>query len=48
MPDALFRTNHGYDPTIVKHLRNSQISENDDSMIRYKVMKNAFHYYEKN
>lgn len=25
MPDALFRTNHAYDPTILKHLRNSHI-----------------------
>lgn len=45
MPDALFRTNHAYDPKIIAHLRNSQIEENDDSMIRYKVLKNGFNWY---
>lgn len=45
MPDALFRTNHAYDPIIREHLRNPHIPESDDSMIRYKILKDSFLYY---
>lgn len=45
MPDAIFRTNHAYDPTILKHLRNPHIPEQDDSMIRYRVLKDGFNWY---
>jgi hypothetical protein len=45
MPDALFRTNHAYDPKILSHLRNPHIPEDDDSMIRYKVLKSGFNSY---
>ena len=38
MKDAVFRTNHAYDPTIVEHMRNNQLPENDDSMIRYLLL----------
>ena len=45
MPDTIFRTNHAYDPTILKHLRNPDIPEQDDSMIRYRVLKDGFNWY---
>lgn len=48
MPDALFRTNHAYDPIIVKHLRNAHITYGDDSMIRYRVLKDGFNWYKNN
>ena len=47
MPEALFRTNHGYDPIIVDHLR-SKLQEKDDSMIRYRILKNGFNWYKEN
>jgi hypothetical protein len=34
--------NHAYDPTILKHLRNPHIPEQDESMIRYRVLKDGF------
>jgi hypothetical protein len=37
--------NHAYDPTILKHLRNPHIPEQDDSMIRYRVLKDGFNWY---
>jgi hypothetical protein len=46
MPDAIFRTNHPYDPKILKHFRGGQIPYNDDSMIRYRILKDGFHWYE--
>ena len=45
MPEALFRTNHAYDPTINKFRRDPLIAENDDSMIRYKILKDGFNWY---
>ena len=45
MPEALFRTNHAYDPTINKFKKNAEIEENDDSMIRYRILKDGFNWY---
>ncbi len=39
MPDVIFRTNHAYDPIIRKHKRNQYMNKNDDSMIRYFILK---------
>ena len=46
MTEAIFRTNHAYDPTIRDHLRNKQIPKNDDSMIRYLLLSKGFSWYE--
>jgi hypothetical protein len=48
MPETVFRTNHAYDPIIRKHSRNRIMNQDDDSMIRYKILKDSFHYYENN
>ena len=48
MPDALFRTNHAYDPKILSHRRSPHIPESDDSMIRYKTLKTGFNWYREN
>ena len=45
MPEALFRTNHAYDPTIVKFKKHGELEYNDDSMIRYRILKNGFNWY---
>lgn len=47
MLEAVFRTNHGYDPIILDHLR-SKLEEQDDSMIRYRILKNGFNWYQQN
>lgn len=48
MPQAVFRTNHAYDPTIRSHMRMSAIPEDYHSMLRYKVLKNGFNDYKDN
>jgi len=46
LPNALWRTNHGYDPTIIsKEIR--QVHPNSDSEIRYMILANAFREYER-
>lgn len=47
MPEAVFRTNHAYDPIIVDHLR-GKLKSNDDSMIRYRILKDGFNWYHDN
>eukprot|EP01027_Heterolobosea_sp_BB2_P016936 GEZU01024037.1.p1 GENE.GEZU01024037.1~~GEZU01024037.1.p1 ORF type:complete len:527 (+),score=161.19 GEZU01024037.1:76-1656(+) len=45
MKEAIWRTNHGYDPVIV----DQQVafpSPDDNSMIRYKIIHDGFAYYE--
>lgn len=44
MPEAVFRTNHAYDPIIRDNLR-TKSKENDDSMIRYRILKDGFNWY---
>jgi hypothetical protein len=44
MPHAVFRTNHGYDPTINKY-RTHLPSKNDSTIRRYNVIKNSFLTY---
>ena len=46
MKNAVFRTNHAYDPTIREHMRSNQIPEDDDSMIRYQLLSKGFKWYE--
>ncbi len=45
MPNALFRTNHAYDPVIQKNSATKVISKKSDTMIRYMILKDAFNYY---
>lgn len=45
MKDAIWRTNHAYDPTINK-FATSHPEENSDTMKRYKIMKDCFNNYE--
>lgn len=47
MPEAVFRTNHAYDPIIVEHLR-SKLKSNSDTMIRYRILKDGFNWYHDN
>lgn len=44
MKQALFRTNHGYDPFINKY-RTRLPSQTTSSMLRYMVMKNSILFY---
>lgn len=46
MPETVFRTNHAYDPIIRKHSAHKLISKNDDSMIRYFILKDMFNNYQ--
>jgi hypothetical protein len=45
LPDAVWRTNHGYDPTIVKH-ELGPAKPGDDSFVRYWILHDSFQYYE--
>ncbi len=45
LPEALFRTNHGYDPTFLKTAL-SHISETSDSFVRYKLIHDTLVQYE--
>ena len=45
--DAVFRTNHAYDPTINKWVT-SHITENTSSFRRYLVLKDSVAFYGKN
>ena len=47
MKDAVFRTNHAYDPTINKWVT-SHISEKTSSFRRYLVLKDSVAFYGKN
>lgn len=46
MKEAIFRTNHAYDPTIVKNLRTPRLSIHSDTMIRYQLLSKSFQQYE--
>jgi hypothetical protein len=48
MPEALFRTNHGYDPVIRKHLVEPMPGIKSDTMIRYFLLKDGFDWYAQN
>jgi len=45
MPEALFRTNHAYDPIIRKNSVTKFHSKYSDTMIRYLILKDMFNYY---
>jgi hypothetical protein len=45
MPDAVFRTNHAYDPIIRKHSHAKFLSKSSDTMIRYMILKDMFNSY---
>jgi hypothetical protein len=45
MSQAVFRTNHGYDPTINKY-RTHLPGKNDSTIQRYKVIKDSFLAYQ--
>ncbi len=45
MPNAVFRTNHAYDPIIQKHSHSKLLSKNSDTMIRYMILKDMFNSY---
>lgn len=47
MKDAVFRTNHAYDPTINK-FRTKLPTEKDSTIRRYMVLKDSLLYYGKN
>jgi hypothetical protein len=47
MKDAVFRTNHAYDPTINKWVT-SHISEKSDTFVRYLLLKDGFTHYGNN
>ena len=47
MKDAVFRTNHAYDPTINK-FRTKLPGEHDSTIIRYGVLKDSLNFYGKN
>lgn len=44
MKDAVFRTNHAYDPFINKY-RTSLPSANSSTINRYYIIKDTFKYY---
>ena len=48
MSEALFRTNHAYDPVIQKYSHNKLLSKNSDTMIRYFILKDLFNSYSAN
>jgi len=45
MDQAVFRTNHGYDPTIRKNLVQPTPEEHSDTMTRYLILKDGFNWY---
>jgi hypothetical protein len=45
--DAVFRTNHAYDPTINKWVT-SHVSEKSDTFVRYLLLKDSFNHYGNN
>jgi len=45
LPEALYRTNHAYDPTIRAHFQDNT-SPSGWSVVRYKMMYDGFVYYE--
>ena len=45
MPNAVFRTNHAYDPTILKYSHTKYLSKTSDTMIRYLILKDMFNSY---
>ncbi|EGG14458.1 hypothetical protein DFA_12230 [Cavenderia fasciculata] len=45
IPQAVYRTNHGYDPLIRKY-QYQLPGPGDDTMIRYMLLYNAFEYYQ--
>lgn len=45
MKDAVFRTNHGYDPTINKFRFVQELPEKDSSMFRYFIIKDSLNAY---
>lgn len=42
MKEAVFRTNHAYDSRINKNGKEFSMPYNDDSMIRYRLLKDSF------
>jgi len=42
MKEALFRTNHAYDSKINNGRPDKFMDKNDDSMIRYFILKDSF------
>ena len=46
MPQVVFRTNHGYDPTIRRHLVTPMPEFNSSTMTRYLLLKDGFKWYE--
>lgn len=47
MKDAVFRTNHAYDPKI-NTFRTEQLRENGSTFKRYVVLKDSLNFYGKN
>lgn len=45
MKDAVFRTNHGYDPIINKY-RTSHPTSKDSTFYRYFIIKDSLNFYE--
>lgn len=45
MKDAVFRTNHGYDPTINKYRTSSVPTLHDSSIYRYFIIKDSINVY---
>ena len=45
MPNVVFRTNHGYDPTIRKNLVTPMPEEASSTMKRYFLLKDGFNWY---
>jgi len=45
LPNAVWRTNHAYDPTILAHQIEPDVP-NSNTQTRYNIMANAFRYYE--
>jgi hypothetical protein len=48
MPEALFRTNHGYDPVIRKHSHTKFRPKDSSTMARYFIQKDLFNNYANN
>jgi hypothetical protein len=47
MPDALYRTNHGYDSVIRKHSHTKYRAKDSSTMNRYFIQHDMFESYEK-
>jgi len=45
MSEAIFRTNHAYDPIIRKHSVIKLLNKNSDTMTRYFILKDMFNMY---